>query len=172
MFFSYHKVALWSSWFSEREGLTLSMMSSSLKLSYDTHPICTDKRTHLHNYWICTHILKIISLCSLLEWKRRLWQHQISEKRESSGAVSLLCFDCCETEGAEAHPREMEDVDERKEWEGGGWLGGRNSVRVDGEKTERVRTVQEENTPRPPLTPPLWNQIHWLTLKSSAYLEE
>lgn len=61
-----------------------------------------------------------------------------------------------------AHPGEMGAVDEEeeKQWE------------VDGEKTESEDSAEgKQSSPssRPPL---LWNQIHWLTLESSAYLEE
>ena len=74
---------------------------------------------------------------------------EAARSRKVVGELAFRCFDCCETEGAGAHPGEMRAVDERRRRR----RRRKNSERWT-EKRLRVRTVQRENSPRPPLAPP------------------
>lgn len=151
------------------KGLSSSMMSSPVKLSYDTHPVRTDRHTHLHNYWIPSQIIKITSLCTDLESESGLWRDEKIRWRSRKVVgerVSRQRFDCCETEGAGAHPRETggcgwerrregncERWTERKDWEWGR------------EGAQREDSAGRKNTPCPPFHPP---PNHPPTVKSNS----
>lgn len=91
------------------KGLCLSMMSSSGKISYDTHTLLVQTRTH--NYWISAQITTI----SLI-WNQSvdLQEHGVKTNRNKMGRVADVLIGVKLGGGeAGAHPREMGAVDEQ-----------------------------------------------------------
>lgn len=70
------------------------------------------------------------------------------ERGNKTVSVSLQCFDCCEAEGAGAHPRESQAVGERERGRGERETPGRGGRREDKE-TRRGRREAKEGTGTP-----------------------